>query len=79
MYKVYNLVNKDTSERKEMFCTEHDLESYLKENKSWGKALSNINISYSGESIHRKVDDAWRDRLREIKTAVGPRNNIEIP
>ena len=69
---IYKLVNTETDETKEEYCTYEELQEILKD-KDWTRILGFPKIVTGVGTLQSKVPDGFRDRLKQIKK--NTRNN----
>ena len=70
------VVNTETDETKEEYCTYEELQEILKD-KKWKRVMGFPKIVSGVGSLHSKTPDGFRDRLKQIKKNSARGNTIK--
>ena len=73
---TYTLRNKNTGEISQILCSYNEMKERLNDNLELVPVMPNI-VSGVG-SLHSKVPDGFRDKLKDIKSKSGRDNTIKI-
>ena len=73
---TYTLLNTETDEMSETFCSWSELQEMLKDD-NLTQALSLPKIVHDTGSLLARTSDGWKDHLKEIKKGSGRSNTIK--